>query len=192
MQLYRHRINRIEDLDALPPGVGLELDLRSDGPNILVAHDPFRDGLRMQDYFPHLAGRPLILNVKCEGITDDVLGCAADNGLEDFFFLGLGLSDTVRLVERGERRVANYYSEYHHPEEPLAWVGKVDWLWVDTFHHYPLHDAVWPKLAESFKLCIGSPELYGHPLDVQAELRRALDGRPFHAVCTKHPDRWGM
>lgn len=190
VQRFRHRINTLEDLETVDPGHGLELDLRSDGSDIILVHDPHKPGLRMQEYFPHLKGRPLILNVKCEGIVDAVLDCAKTNGLEDFFFLGLGLSDTVKLVERGEKRVANYYSEFHHPEEPLAWVGRVGWLWIDGFHRYPVHDEVWPKIAESFSLCIGSPELYGHDDDTAQTMRTALEGRTYHAVCTKRPERW--
>lgn len=191
VRIHRHRINTLEDLETVPAGLGLELDLRSDGPDIICTHDPFRRGLTMDTFFAHLKDRPLVLNVKCEGIVDPVLEACARHGLEDFFFLGLSLSDTMKCVQRGERRVANYYCEHDHPEQPLSWAGKVGWLWVDCFTRYPVHDDVWDELADRFTLCIGSPELYGHPPDVQATIRAQLEGRTYHEVCTKKPELWG-
>jgi len=36
---YRHRVNRIEELQALPPGLGLEFDVRDQGSIVVVTHD---------------------------------------------------------------------------------------------------------------------------------------------------------
>ena len=187
---YRHRINNVEDLATVPADMGIELDLRSDGPDILIVHNPFEPGLKMDEFFPHLRDRPLILNVKCEGIVDPVLEACRRHRLEDFFFLGLSKSDTIKCVRAGERRVANYYSEYNHPSEPLAWKGLIDWLWIECWTRYPVEPALWAQIAESFKLCIGSPELYGHPQDGLASFMAPLQDRRYHGVCTKRPDLW--
>lgn len=190
VQFYAHRINTIEALASLPPGQGIELDLRVSDSEIVVAHDPFQSGPRMDDFLPETRGRPLILNVKCEGIVDAVLECCRRHDLEDFFFLGLGLSDTVRLISRGERRIANYFSEFHHPGAPIAWTGQVDWLWMDSFDRYPGDASDWARLAEAFWICVGSPELYGHwAEDRTARIQSVLE-RPFHAVCGKSPEPW--
>lgn len=189
-RFYQHRINAIEGLERLPDEFGIELDLRVHDGAIVCAHDAFEPGPTMEAYFPHLRDRPLILNVKCEGIVEAVLDCCRRNGLEDFFFLGLGLSDTVKLVRAGERRVANYHSQYHHPEAPLPWEGRIDWLWIDAYDRYPVHPDVWPRLSESFKLCIGSPELYGHLDEAREERIAAVRNLSFHAVCGKRTTPW--
>jgi hypothetical protein len=189
-KFFAHRINTPEALAALPEGHGLELDLRVHEDAIVVAHDPFEAGPRMDDFLPRTGGRPLILNVKCEGIVDAVLECCHRSRLEDFFFLGLGLSDTVRLIARGERRIANYFSEFHHPEAPWSWAGRVNWLWMDVFSRYPGDDAHWSRLAETFRICVGSPELYGHPENERRARIESIAGRPFHAVCAKRTDPW--
>ena len=72
--LYQHRVNTIEALSAVPPDLGVEFDLRSDGNRIIVAHDPFTDGPTIEEFLPHLGSRRCIVNVKCEGIESAVQG----------------------------------------------------------------------------------------------------------------------
>lgn len=188
--LFKHRINSLDGLASIPAGQGVELDFRVGGDAIVVAHDPFQSGVTMDEYLARLGDRPAILNVKCEGILDAVLESCKRHKVENFFFLGLGLSDTVKLIQAGETRVANYFSEYHHPEEPFAWAGKVDWLWMDCFGDYPSDADGWARLSEKFKLCVGSPELYGHPEARRDELTAIAQSRTFHAVCSKRESPW--
>ena len=45
-----HRINTIKDLKKVPPKYGVEVDLRSQGQNLILNHDPFCPGESFENY----------------------------------------------------------------------------------------------------------------------------------------------
>jgi hypothetical protein len=190
MRIYRHRINTLAQLEAVPPGEGIELDLRSDGQDVLVTHDPHTTGPRIEDFLPRAHGRPCILNVKCEGIEERVRETARASGIEDYFFLDLSVPAAMRLARAGETRIAVRYSEVEPIEAVLAWAGRARWVWIDCFTAYPGDAAAWDRLRRDFALCLVSPELQGHVGDAAARLRDAARARVFDAVCTKDPAQW--
>ncbi len=190
INLYQHRVNTMEALFAVPPDLGVEFDLRSDGNRIIVAHDPFTDGPTIDEFFPHLGSRRCIVNVKCEGIEPAVQALAQRYGIEDYFFLDLSVPAAVRLARSGERRFAVRYSEFEPSEAVLAWRGLATWVWVDCFSRYPTDPTSWAHIAASFRICLVSPELQGHGNEAGDGMRGSLDGLSYDAVCTKRPDRW--
>jgi len=191
LRLYKHRINTVEALAAVPPGMGIEFDLRSDGQRVIVTHDPFTDGPTIEEFFPHIGQRPCIFNVKTEGIEERVMGLAAQHGISEFFFLDLSVPAAVKLWRAGERRIAVRYSEIEPIEGVLAWKGKAAWVWVDCFTQFPPADQAWDTMASNFQVCLVSPELQRHDEEHARALRASLTGRRYHAVCTKLPDSWG-
>ena len=44
-----HRINTVAQLREVPPEYGIELDLRYEGPELIMHHDPFTTGERFED-----------------------------------------------------------------------------------------------------------------------------------------------
>src|SRR4051812_2679386 len=123
MRVYRHRINTVAELDAVPATLGIEFDLRSSGDRVIVTHDPFTEGPTIEEYFPHVGVRPCIFNVKCEGIEARVREVAARNGIEDYFMLDLSVPAAVKLARAGETRMAVRYSELEPAASALAWKG---------------------------------------------------------------------
>ena len=115
---------------------------------------------------------------------------AAQHAVRDFFFLDVANPTLVKLARRGERRVAVRYSEFEPLEFALAFAGKVDWVWIDTFTRLPLDAATHAALAAHFKLCLVSPELQGHPRGRIAEYRAQLAELPLDAVCTDFCEDW--
>ncbi len=190
MIVYRHRVNTVAELDAVPQAMGIELDLRSSGDRVIVTHDPFTEGPTIEEYFPHIGRRPCIFNVKCEGIEPRVRELAAASGVEDYFMLDLSVPAAVKLARLGETRMAVRYSELEPAAGALAWKGRASWLWVDCFDHFPVDEPSWSELAAAFRICLVSPELQGHTGAAWTRLRESLSGRRFDAVCTKTPDRW--
>lgn len=190
MRVYRHRVNTVTELDAVPPTMGIEFDLRSSGDRVIVTHDPFTEGPTIEEYFPHVGARPCIFNVKCEGIEARVREVAATNGIEDYFMLDLSVPAAVKLTRIAETRMAVRYSELEPAAGALAWKGRASWLWVDCFEQFPIAEPTWSELAAAFKICLVSPELQGHTGEAWTRLRASLSGRRFDAVCTKTPERW--
>jgi hypothetical protein len=188
--LYRHRVNTLTQLEETPADQGIEFDLRSDGDDVLVTHDPFTKGPRIEEFFPLIGKRPCIFNVKTEGIEARVLELAAKHAIEEFFFLDLSVPAAVKLVRSGETRIAVRWSEWEPLAGVVAWKDRAQWVWVDCFQTWPGDAEEWERLAKDFRLCLVSPELQGRGVEAIARERALVAGRPFHAVCSKRPDLW--
>jgi hypothetical protein len=190
--LYSHRVNDVAALERVPPSMGIEFDLRSDGDRVIVTHDPFTDGPTIEEFFPRIGKRPCIFNVKCEGIEARVLALAAQYAIEDFFFLDCSVPAAVKLWRAGETRFAVRWSEHEPLEGALAWAGKARFCWVDCFTQFPGDEQDWARAAAAFRLCLVSPELQGHGVDAIARFRASLGARHFDAVCSKRPELWSV
>lgn len=191
MQFIQHRVNTIQALPDVPHQYGVELDLRDRAERLILVHDPFQDG---EDFAPYLAAYrhgTMILNIKSERIEPRVLEeLAAAGTVRDYFFLDSSFPMIRQLVNQGEHRIAVRFSEFEPIEGPLSLAGQVDWVWVDCFTRLPLDDRAYAQLSPSFKICIVSPELQGHPLERIGEFARQLEPYEIDAVCTKRPDLW--
>ena len=185
-----HRVNTIRALAAVPPAWGVEIDLREAGRQVVVQHEPFRGGERLDDYLRHVRHRLLILNIKSEGIEEAVLRAVRRRRIRRYFLLDVTIPRLVALSRRGVPHLAARVSEFEAPEACLALGRRVEWLWIDWFTRWPLTPAMGRRLAARFKLCLCSPELEGHPPSAIAAAQRAVRRMPVDAVCTDHPARW--
>lgn len=190
-----HRINTIEQLEATPEHLGAELDLRAEGKDIIIHHDPFTTGPRFEDWLDHYHHGLLILNVKEEGLEQRLIALMRERGIEHYFFLDQSFPFLIKTARAGEKRCAVRVSEFESIDTALALAGLAEWVWVDCFTRFPLtpEDAARLKAA-GFKLCLVSPELQGrtdheHVKRFRAELETA--GIAAEAVCTKYPELWG-
>lgn len=195
MILIAHRRNTLEQLAETPTEYGVEVDIRSQGPKLIIHHDPFvADALDFEEWLAAYRHGTLILNVKEEGLEDRLLALMAERGIEDFFFLDQSFPFLVRTAKRGERRCAVRVSEFESIDTALTLAGKIDWVWVDCFTRFPLDRRDAERLREAgLKLCLVSPELQGRTGDDEIPALRALlarEGIAAEAVCTKRPDQW--
>lgn len=185
-----HRINTAEQLKQVPHDCGVEADLRGSGKRLILAHDASSDGEDLAGYLEHFRHRFLIANLKCEGIEQKVLEMLGEKKINDFFMLDLSFPAMVKLFGAGEKRIAMRVSEYEPVEAALALKDKVDWVWADCFHDFPLDLENYKRLKEHFKLCLVSPELQGHSPQRIGEFAAKIKQMPFDAVCTKHCQLW--
>ncbi|MFC7736376.1 phosphatidylinositol-specific phospholipase C/glycerophosphodiester phosphodiesterase family protein [Roseomonas sp. GCM10028921] len=195
MILIAHRRNTREQLAETPVELGIEVDIRSQGPDLVIHHDPFvADALRFEEWLADYRHGTLILNVKEEGLEDRLLALMAERGIEDFFFLDQSFPFLMRTARRGEKRCAVRVSEYESVETALSLAGQVGWVWVDCFTRFPLNHRDAARLKDAgFRLCLVSPELQGRtdPAEIRA-MRELLaaEGIVADAVCTKVPQSW--
>lgn len=185
-----HRINSIEELCKTPQTLGVELDLRENSDTIIVTHDPFTRGESFDEYLKFYKHNLLIVNIKCEGIASNVISILEQFKIKKFFLLGLGLPETISLVNSGEKRIALRYSEFEKIDSLLTLKAKVEWVWVDCYHGFPLDQLSFSTLKKYFKICLASPELHGHPISWIEEFKEKLKSMPVEAVCTKKIDSW--
>lgn len=194
MKLISHRRNTIAELRATNHKYGVEVDIRSEGQRLIIHHDPLVAGESFEDWLNTYQHGTLILNVKEEGLEARLIALMESKGLNDYFFLDQSFPFLVKWSKAGERRCAVRVSEFESIETALSLAGKVDWVWVDCFNHFPLtHEDAHRLKNAGFKLCIVSPELQGR--DAESEipsLASLLNEREIFAdaVCTKRPDLW--
>ena len=189
-----HRVNAIAQLQDVPRDLGVEVDLRAEGSDIIIHHDPFATGPRFEDWLRHYKHRLVILNVKEEGLEARLIDLMSANRIEDYFFLDQSFPFLVKTARQGEHRAAVRVSEFESIDTALSLAGKVDWVWVDCFTKFPLSRADADRLrGAGFKLCFVSPELQGRldPAHVtQYRNDIAAAGIVGDAVCTKYPQLW--
>ncbi len=194
MRIVRHRRNTAQELQETSAALGVEVDIRSDGGELVVHHDPFARGERFEDWLRHYRHGLLILNVKEEGLEERLEALMAEHGIDEWFFLDQSFPFLMRTVQRGEARCAVRVSEFESVDTALSLAGMARWVWVDCFTKFPLETASAARLrAAGFSLCLVSPELQGRdPVSEVPEMRELLKAREIvvDAVCTKVPELW--
>jgi len=190
-----HRINTKEALLKVPVEFGVEVDIRTRGSQLIMHHDPFEKGEGFEDWLQVYKHGTLILNVKEEGLENCLIDLMVKYNIDNYFFLDQSFPFLIKTAKSNERRCAVRVSEFEHIKTAMTLSGKIDWVWIDCFTHFPLtnEDARRLQVDGGFKLCFVSPELQGRTslngIKKYIEVIKSL-GIKGDAVCTKHPDLW--
>ena len=194
MKLIFHRRNTVAELLATDTKYGIEVDIRSKGDQLIIHHDPCVTGESLDEWINAYRHGTLILNVKEEGLEARLIALMRSKSITDYFFLDQSFPFLVKWSKAGEHRCAVRVSEFESIETALSLAGKVDWVWVDCFTHFPLLEDNARQLKNAgFKLCLVSPELQGRDASIEIpQLALLLKERNIvaEAVCTKRPDLW--
>jgi hypothetical protein len=165
-----HRINTIEELNAVPSEYGVEVDLRADGNRVIMHHDPFVGGEDFEKYLDHYAHACIILNIKTAGIERRVVEIVEARGIHDWFLLDVEFPFIYKVLELGRMpqtpKIAIRYSEAECIDTVLRYKGKADWVWIDVNTELPLNTETVEQL-KGFKTCLVSPECWGRPEDIE-------------------------
>lgn len=188
MELIAHRINTIEELKRLDHKYGVELDLRDDlKGRIYISHNPFEPGDYFEDYIKEYRHGTMILNIKSERIEHKCLQMLKESCITDYFFLDSSFPMIKSLSDMGEKNIALRFSEFEGMDTIVQMQGKVKWIWVDCFQHFPLTEDIYLKMKEmGYRICIVSPELQGQPEKLE-RYRSILEAEGIQpdAVCAK-------
>ena len=172
----------------------MEVDIRSYGDKLVIHHDPFVEGESFDAWIASYQHGTLILNVKEEGLEARLIELMKWKGIEDYFFLDQSFPFLVKCTKVGEPRCAVRVSEFESVETAVSLAGKVDWVWVDCFTHFPLSREDARRLKDAgLRLCLVSPELQGRNPESEVPALAALlkeRGIQAESVCTKRPDLW--
>lgn len=155
-----HRINTVSNLKDIPYDFGVEIDVRDYNNKLVLAHDPWSDGERLEDYLKEYNHAILIVNVKCEGIENQVISILNQFSINDYFLLDCSMPSIVKLANQGYSKLAVRLSEFESVELALKFRGIVDWVWVDCFTRPGLQESDVKKL-KGMNICIVSPDLHG-------------------------------
>lgn len=194
MKFIAHRRNTIEELKTTPSEYGVEVDIRSDKGQLIIHHDPLALGENFEAWLKHYQHGTLILNVKEEGLEACLIELMKQYHITDYFFLDQSFPFLIKWSKLGEHRCAVRVSEFESIETALSLAGKVDWVWVDCFTHFPLSREEAKRLQDAgLKLCLVSPELQGRSAETEIpQLAQLLHERSIkpEAICTKRVDLW--
>ena len=166
MEVIIHRVNTISKLKSIQPIYGTEIDIRSSGSNLILSHDPFKSGDKLEDYVDEYKNSTLILNIKEAGIEKDVLNIIKGRPhVKKYFLLDTDFPYIYKASKKGERNLAIRFSECESIETLKNFSGIVDYVWIDTFMKLPIEDKNIPVLNK-FKKCLVCPERWGRPEDI--------------------------
>ncbi len=160
-----HRILNLEALDKVPLSWGIEFDVHAFGKNLVIAHEPFLDGILFSDFISQTKGRFLAVNIKEEGIEEIVISELKNKNISNFFLFDVTTPQVFRLGEKHSKVLAIRYSQLEKIDL-LESRKFAKYLWLDTFN-----GAFWldKKLIREiknlgFNICFVSPELHRPPL----------------------------
>lgn len=205
MQIIRHRINTINDLNAVDVDEGVELDVRYQSNDLILQHDPFfkseQSPTKLSTFLQSWVNKgPIILNLKSEGIEEKCISLLKKFQISDWFFLDMSMPFLVKfsLITSNQSidslhpcNLAVRFSDFEPIEYALSFKNRVGWVWVDSFKEFPLSSSAYSKLKDNnFKLCLVSPELHGQPAERIEEYKTKIRGMSVDAVCTKYPFLW--
>lgn len=194
MELIYHRRNSIEDLIGTDTKYGIEVDIRSDGDDLIIHHDPLCPGLLFKEWIKFYRHGTLILNVKEEGLESHLIKIMIEKRITNYFFLDQSFPFLVKWTKLGENRCAVRVSEYESLETALSLSGMVSWVWLDCFTKFPIGISEYKALKSAgFKICLVSPELQGR--ESVTEIKKIANfmnksEMNMNAICTKNPDAW--
>jgi len=192
MIIVEHRKNLKTDLNSVSKNHGVEIDLRLSHGELVLAHDPYSPGEKFSDWIQEFDHTLLILNVKEEGLEDNILKELNEEILGKYFFLDQALPSIIKSI-RLKHSVAARISEF----ERFTWTTELapSWIWIDCFGgNWDYLDQEFEKISKlAIKTCLVSPELQGRsdPSEVK-NLKSILSNHDFlpDAVCTKESSKW--
>ena len=192
-EIIIHRVNTIKGLKQVQPQFGTEIDIRAWGSELILNHEPFLSGEKLEDYIDEYQHGTLILNIKEAGIEDEVLRLVRLRPqIKSYFLLDIEFPYLYRASRQGERSIAIRFSEDESIELAKKYTEKIDWVWIDTNTQLPLDKSSAPIL-NMFKKCMVCPERWGRPSDIvnYKKLMYSLDFK-IDAVmtCDKYIESW--
>ena len=166
MELIAHRLNKISEIKKLSKKYGAEIDLRSSGSKIILHHDPYKKGEKLENYLSNYNHGTLILNIKESGIEKDVIKIIKKFGIKKYFLLDVEMPFICTNTKKFNQNVSIRYSEYEPIETVNKFVKNIGWVWIDTFKTLPLSNKV-KKTLNKFNTCLVCPERWGRPKDIE-------------------------
>ena len=165
MEIILHRINKIKELRTISHLFGVEIDIRTYGNDLILSHDPYNNGDKLEDYLSEYKHGTLILNIKESGIENDVLALIQKYDVNSYFLLDVEFPYIVSASENKIKNIAIRFSEFESIDTVIKFKRLINWIWIDTFTKLPLNqNAI--NVLRGFKTCIVCPERWNRPNDI--------------------------
>ena len=184
MEFIIHRINKIKDLKFIPNEFGTEIDIRSNGSDLILNHEPFAKGDSFLNYLENYKHKTLVLNLKEAGIEEEVIKLVKKYKIKSYFLLDVEMPYMYSATKKGIKNIAVRFSEYEDIELANYFKNKLNWIWVDTATKLPINKKNL-KIIKKFNSVLVCPERWGRPGDIK-KYKIRLNNLKFkpHAVMT--------
>lgn len=166
MILIAHKINSISKLKLIPKSYGVEIDLRSYKNEIILNHEPFKNGEKFTKFLKFYKHKLLVLNIKESGIENKIIKILKKKKIKKYFLLDVEFPYFWFAKENNIRKLAIRFSEDEPIENYERLKKNFDWVWIDTKTSLPLNKKVFNKLKK-LKMCLVCPERWGRPEDIK-------------------------
>ena len=193
MQIILHRVNLSIDLKTIPKKFGVEVDIRSSNGNLILQHDPFKQGETFIKWLDFWKGQFLVLNVKEEGLEEEIQRILSKREIKNYFFLDQSFPFLVKTIKSGNTKVSARVSDLESLQTAVS--VECDWVWIDCFEGdwNFLKDVIPVLKSYNKKICLVSPELVRNHSDKELKsLKLVLQSNnlSIDAVCTKNAAFW--
>ncbi len=166
MEIIIHKINSIKDLKLINHKYGVEIDIRSFGSDLILNHDPFQSGERLEDYLDNYSHGTLVLNIKEAGIENHVIKLIEERKyIDSYFLLDIEFPYLFKASRKGQKNLAVRFSEDESIEIAKNYIDMVKWVWIDTITKFPINENN-VKILNHFKKCLVCPERWEREHDI--------------------------
>ena len=165
MEIIVHRVNSIKMLKKIPINFGVEIDLRAYQSKIILNHEPFKSGDSLDNFLKYYNHGTLILNIKEDGIEDEVIKKVNNPKIKSFFLLDVEFPYIFKCLKNNQKNIAIRFSEKEPIDISKLFEKKFKWLWIDTVSKLPLNKKNL-KVIKKFKSCLVCPERWGRPNEI--------------------------
>jgi hypothetical protein len=166
MEIIIHRVNKIKELNKISTNFGAEIDIRTNGSNLILSHDPFIKGDKLKDYLENYNHKTLVLNIKEAGIEEKVLSLVKKYSIKSYFLLDVEMPYLYKATIKGQKNIAVRFSEYENIFLAKYFKNKLKWVWIDTVNMLPVTNNN-KNILNKFKSCIVCPERWGRKKDIK-------------------------
>ena len=182
-----HRINTIKQLKKIPKFYAIEIDLRDYKNEIILHHDPFKQGDAFSKFLKNYDHKFLILNIKSEGIEIKVLQILKKFKITKYFFLDCSFPSIMKLIKNKNKNIAIRISDYESFDNLRKMKNLAKWVWVDCFNKIPLSMQNYKLIKKNkFKICLVSPELHMRKINNKKIISLIKNKKIFiDMLCTK-------
>jgi hypothetical protein len=190
-------------LAAWAAGFGVETDIRDHQGRLVISHDMPRGGEQpfdqfLDDYVSSGRRGTLALNIKADGLADDVHTACSARAITDYFCFDMSIPDARTYLGRK----MPVFARVSELEPVTPFTDRCSGIWLDAF------DSCWFEIAEirswlaiGRDVCVVSPELHGRdpgeiwpqlllPPETEALPVGAAGSQGRLMLCTDLPHAW--
>lgn len=166
MEIIIHRVNKIKDLKKISSNFGVEIDIRANGSNLILNHEPFNPGDKLKNYLENYKHKTLVLNLKEAGIEKEVLSLVEKYSIKSYFLLDVEMPYMYSATNQGIRDIAVRFSEYEDISLTKRFKNKLKWVWIDTATKLPINKKN-IQILSKLKSVLVCPERWGRAKDIE-------------------------